>query len=129
MGRLALVSLSALALVACSALDTADQAWIAARQAAQACYDAPSMARLFPSSAFYVATGQCDSAFASALEAIDWPNTQLGQEAQALENDALSSAATEASGYVPSVSQSQQYMNDRLTLDDDIANEVVTEGH
>jgi hypothetical protein len=45
-----------------------------------------------------------------------------------LENDALGSAATEATGAGPSVAQSQQHVSDRLPLDDDIANGVIAQG-
>lgn len=127
-GRLALLAVSAVALAACSALDTADQAWQAAVETRQGCYDSSTVAGEFPSSASYVAEGKCDSAFATALEAITWPNQQLGNEALTLENTAMSSAASEASGGFPSIAQTEAYAAAKLVLDDDIANEVLAEG-
>jgi hypothetical protein len=126
--RLALATVTAATLAACSALDTADQAWQAAVEARQSCYDNPTTAAEFPSAAAYVATGQCDSAFATALEAITWPNDQLSGEALTLENDAMSSAATEATGGFPSIAQTDAYASAKLVLDDDLANQVLSEG-
>lgn len=118
----------AVTLAGCSALDTADQAWQAAVNARQGCYDNPSTVSSFPSAASEIAIGKCDSAFATALEAITWPNEQLGGEALTLENDAMASAANEADGAFPPVAQEQQHAADKLALDDDLANEVLTEG-
>ena len=115
---------AAVLLTGCSALDTADDAWETAVSNHQDCIDAVPPTSL---SAEYIAQAPCDSAFASALEAITWPNAQLGQEALALENDAMIAAAAEAAGGVPTVVQSQQYINDKKTLDDDLARERLAE--
>jgi len=118
----------AVILAGCSALDTADQAWQTAVQTRQGCYDSSTISSEFPSAASEVASGQCDSAFATALDAITWPNDQLSGEALTLENAATSSAETEASGGVPSVAQTEAYANAKLVLDDDLANEMLSEG-
>jgi hypothetical protein len=111
-------------LTGCSALDTADDAWETAVSNHQDCIDAVPPTSL---SAEYVAEAPCESAFASALEAITWPNAQLGQEAQAVENHATIAAAALASGGVPAVAQSEQYIADKQTLDDDLARERLAE--
>lgn len=122
--RVVVALAAAVILTGCSALDTADDAWQAAASTHQDCVDAVPPTSL---SAEYIAEAPCDSAFASALAAIAWPNTQLSQEALALENDAMIAAAAEAAGGVPTVAQTQQYITDKQTLDDDLARERLSE--
>jgi hypothetical protein len=114
---------AALVLSGCGALDDADQAWQQAHSGYLSCVQAYSIASQIPSPAAYVAEGQCDSAFATALGAITWPNSQLAQEGVAVENDASADAAAEATGDAPSVAQTEQIVADERTLDDDLARE------
>jgi hypothetical protein len=70
---------------------------------------------------------ECDAAFASALQAITWPNSELTQRATMIANDATTVASIEATGQVPPVMQTQQYINDRQQLDDDLARQRLSQ--
>jgi hypothetical protein len=128
MRRRVLVIAAAVLLFGCGALDDADQAWTSAESGDQECLSSYAIASQIPSPAAYVAQSNCDATFAAALQAITWPDSQLSDEATAIENDATADAAAEAMGDAPAVAQTEQIMADEKTLDDDLARERLAEG-